>query len=484
MSDTPLSWGSVREMSPFEVMMWRAEADDPRYRSPVLAVEVLDARPEWDRLVAAVDWASRMVPRFRERVRAPLGGLGTPYWINDLEFDLHYHLRRVRIPGSGPGFWGELGPIAEQFAMTPFDRARPPWEAMLVEGLPGGRSAFLLKLHHVLTDGMGAVQLLSQLHSGTREHDPAKPQPAAPATEAPDPLAEVDRLVRREAGLVPSAARMARDVLGALGNPLAAARDTARYVDSAVRVLSPPPGGASELLRPRGLSWRFAALDVGFAELRAAGKSVDGSFNDAYVAALLGGFRLYHERMGRPVAADAVLRTSVPVSVRRDDDTAGGNRWAPARLAGPMGVTDPAERVRRVGEQMRRARREPALESPDVVAPLLARLPGPLLTLVAGGSTAGNDLQASNIPGLRARAYLCGARIERVYPFAPLPGCAAMISLVTHGDTCCVGANLDAAAITDRRLFTDCLAEGFGEVLALAPEGSGGSGGAEVVIVE
>ncbi|MER5671230.1 wax ester/triacylglycerol synthase domain-containing protein [Pseudonocardia alni] len=478
MNDTPLTWGADREMSPFEVMMWRAEGADARLRSPVLAVEILDEKPDWDRLVAAVDWATRMVPRFRERVREPLGGLGTPYWIHDVEFDLHYHLRRVRIPGAGPGFWSELAPIAEQFMMTPFDRERPPWEATVVEGLPGGRAAFLLKLHHVLTDGMGVVQLLSQLHSRKREHDESKPQPSAPATESPDPLREVDRLVRREAGIVPSGARAARDVLGALTHPVSAVRSTARYLDSAVRVLSPPAGGGSELLRPRGMSWRFVALDAGFADLRAAGKSVGGSFNDAYLAALLGGFRLYHERMGYPVSADATLKTSVPVSVRREGDGAGGNRFAPARLAAPMGVADPAERVRAVGEQMRAARSEPALESSDVVAPLLARLPGPVMMLLAGGSTTGNELQASNVPGLRYEAFLCGARIERVYPFAPLPGCAAMISVVTHGDHCCVGANIDAAAITDRDLFARCLAEGFAEVLALHP------GAAAPMIVE
>ncbi|MFP5021889.1 wax ester/triacylglycerol synthase domain-containing protein [Pseudonocardia phyllosphaerae] len=476
MSDTPLTWGTAREMTAFEAMMWRAEYD-PRFRSPVTAIEILDAKPDWERLVAATDWATRMVPRFRERVREPLGGLGTPYWIHDVDFDLHYHLRRVRIPGSGPGFWNELATIAEQFAMTPFDRERPPWEALLVEGLPGGRSAFVLKLHHVLTDGMGAVQLLAQLHSRRREHDASKPQPPAPATEAPDPLAEVDRLVRREIGIVPAAVRATRDVLGAVTHPLSAVRDTYRWLGSAVRVLSPPSGKGSELLRPRGMSWRFAALDVPFADLRAAGKSVGGTFNDAYVAALLGGFRLYHEAMGHPVPAAGTLRTSVPVSVRRDGDTEGGNRWAPARLAGPMGVVDAAERILAVNARMRAARDEPALESPDVVAPLLARLPGPLLTLVAGGSTSGNDLQASNVPGLRSDAYLCGAKIERVYPFAPLPGCAAMVSVVTHGDTCCVGANLDAAAITDRDLFADCLAQGFAEVLALAP----GKAAAEVV---
>lgn len=466
MIDTPLSWGAAREMSPFEAMMWRAESD-PRMRSPVMAIEILDTTPEWDRLVAAHDWASRMVPRFRERVRDALGGLGTPYWIQDRDFDLHYHLRRVRLAGDDG--WTELAGVGERFMMTPFDRERPPWEAMLVEGLPGGRAAYLLKMHHVITDGLGLIQLLSQLHSRRREHDLDKPQPGARGPEEVDRFSELDRFLRREAGIVPAAARMTRDVVGALSRPVSAVSETLRYLDSAARVLSPPRGDSSELLRPRGMSWRFAALDVDFADLRAAGKAAGGSFNDVYLAGVLGALRLYHLESGHPVAPDATLRLSVPVSVRKDADAAGGNRFAPARLSGPYGITDPAERIVAVGAMMRSARAEPALESADAVAPLLARLPGPLMMAIAGGSTTGSDVQASNVPGLQHDVFLCGARIERVYPYAPLPGCAAMLSAVTHGDVVCIGANLDAAAITDRDLFADCLVRGFAEVLELNP---------------
>jgi hypothetical protein len=59
--------------------------------------------------------------------------------------------------------------------MTPFDRARPPWEGTLVEGLPDGKAAYLLKLHHVLTDGLGLTNLLSQIHSRQRPRSPRKP---------------------------------------------------------------------------------------------------------------------------------------------------------------------------------------------------------------------------------------------------------------------------------------------------------------------
>ncbi|WP_423212748.1 WS/DGAT domain-containing protein [Mycobacterium talmoniae] len=163
-----------------------------------------------------------------------------------------------------------------------------------------------------------------------------------------------------------------------------------------------------------------------------------------------------------------MMPVSIPVSVRRDDDRAGGNHFAPARLAAPVGLPDPAVRIKEIGDLVRKARSEPALKSAELVAPLMARLPASVLVRLAGATTAGNDLQASNVPGVKDDLYLAGARIERIYPFAPLPGCAAMISLHTYRGVCCIGANLDAAAVTDPALYASCLGDGFAEVLGLA----------------
>ncbi len=118
---------------------------------------------------------------------------------------------------------------------------------------------------------------------------------------------------------------------------------------------------------------------------------------------------------------------------------------------------------------MQAARSEPALESARFVAPALARLPGSLLVQIAGSTTAAIDLQASNVPGIRDEVYIAGARIEKIYPFAPLPGCAAMITMYSYHGTYCIGANLDALAFKDTELFGRCLERGFAEVL----QGSG-----------
>jgi hypothetical protein len=126
--------------------------------------------------------------------------------------------------------------------------------------------------------------------------------------------------------------------------------------------------------------------------------------------------------------------------------------------------------MRAIGALVKGARAEPALDALGFVAPGLARLPGPVISQMAGSLTKSNDLQASNVPGIRDEVYLAGARIERAYGFGPLPGCATMVTLISHGDQCCIAVNLDPAAVTDPERFARCLEEGFGEVLSLAPD--------------
>ena len=461
--DTPAAWGASADMKALEALMWRAEAD-PRLRSTMVAVELLDCAPDWERFLAAHDWGSRVVPRFRQKVVEPAMGLGRPVWSTDPDFDLHYHVRRIGLPA--PGTWSDVLSAAEQLAMTPFDRFRAPWEAALVEGLPDGRAVYLLKLHHSTTDGIGATQLLGQLHSRTREPNPDKPQPPAPEARPDTPLGAVTRQLvgdaRELAALLGVAGRGAR----AMRAPNRAIGDAVRYASSLRRVMSDPDAEPSPLLSRRSMSWRFLAADLAFADLRAAGKRHGASLNDAFIAALLGAFRIYHEELGAPIER---MPMAIPISVRKAGDPAGGNAFAAARMAAPVGIADPVERMAAVGRLIRHARDEPAINGLGFLAPALSRLPGPAISQLAGGMARGNDLQASNVPGLREDVYLAGARIERAYPFAPLPGCAAMITLLSHGDTCCIGANVDAAAITDLDRFRRCLAEGFEEVLALAP---------------
>jgi WS/DGAT/MGAT family acyltransferase len=449
-------------MNGIEALMWRAESD-PRMRSTICSLAILDRMPDWERFVAACDWGSRMAPRFRQKVVEPAFGIGTPCWVNDPDFDLHYHVRRTRITQGGG--WLEVLEAAEQIAMTPFDRARSPWEAVLMEGLPDGGAALLLKLHHSTTDGMGGFQLFSKLHSRSREHDPNKPQPDAPVPEWVSPTDLLMEQMTRDARSVAGDARKtAEAVFRAMSQPGKTMRDARRFLESLGRVVSEPDVEGSPLLYKRSLAWHFLALDVRFEDLRGAAKQAGGTINDAFLASLLGAFRMYHAKLGYSIKE---MPMAIPISVRRSDDDEGGNKFAGARFAGPVGVADPSARIKAIGEIVRTAREEPAIDGMAIVAPALARLPGPLLGSLAGSLTKANDLQASNVPGFREELFIAGARIDRLYGFGPLPGCATMITLVTHRDMCCIAANVDRAAITDTELFGQCLEEGFAEVLAL-----------------
>jgi diacylglycerol O-acyltransferase len=198
--------------------------------------------------------------------------------------------------------------------------------------------------------------------------------------------------------------------------------------------------------------------------------------NDAYVAALLGGFRLYHEHLGEPLEE---LAMAIPISLRRGDHPMGGNRFAGARFAAPVGEPDPAERIRLVHEFVVTAREEPALDVFGLLAPALNRLPMPLVARGYAAQTTKLDLQASNVAGLPYSAYIAGARIERMLPFGPLPGCAVMATLLSYAGRCSIGLNTDPAAVTEPDVFTQCLQQGIAEVLGLAdPKANGRRGSA------
>lgn len=463
-------WGGPAEMSAFEAIMWRVEAD-PMLRSTGTLVLRLDQSPDWSRLVAAHEWLVRVVPRFRQRVVDPAYGIGAPTWIDDPEFILDYHLRRVRLPE--PGSHRQLLDLVQTIAMSPFDKARAPWESTLIEGLEDGSAAYVLKMHHSTTDGLGIMQLFSRVLSTTQETSGREPPPlpSVPKKAVPKPgeLARKNMLIGLKAfpgGFARVNGSLLSTARDFISDP-AKLRETLDYAASAKRVLSVKPIKGSPLLRKRSLTWRFDSLDFALADLKAAAKSVDATLNDALLAGLMGGFRRYHEQMG--VSIPERMPVGFPVSIRTDADTIGGNKFAGAQYAALIKETDPVVRMRDVQAFVRNIKSEPGLDSLVKVMPVLTRLPLAVATTLTSNMTTAQDAQISNVPGINRTVYIAGARVTHMYPFGPLPGCAMMIAMVTHDGRCCLGVNSDRAAVTEPELMMQCIAEGIDEVLDLVP---------------
>jgi WS/DGAT/MGAT family acyltransferase len=460
----PLDWGTSPEMNAVETAMWRAEAADPRLRANVTLLELLDPAPDWERLRAAHEWASRMVPRMRQRVVEPALGVGAPRWVTVADLDLDRHVHRVRL--DPPGSVRQLLDLVGEFATAPLDRDRPLWRVLLVEGLADGQAGYAVTTHHSTTDGLGAVQLMSLLHSRSPEHDPARPEPPVPAPDVG--VSGVEVLTEQLAGTVRSAPlaalRRGVDAVGGLLRPWELAGQAVELARSAAHVLTPPRGG-SPLLAARGGGWHLEVLEVPLADLKAGAKAAGGSLNDGLLAAVVGGFRRYSERMG---AEPGTLTLGIPISLRAKDDPQGGNRFTGARFTADLTETDPAARIRTVREFVLSVRASGgAGAAEELLTPVLGWLPAPVIGALSGSLTSTNDVQVSNVPGVREPVWIAGSRITRMYPFGPLPGCAAMITLLSQEDRCCIGANLDRAAVTDPAGLVADLQAGLDEVVAL-----------------
>jgi diacylglycerol O-acyltransferase / wax synthase len=136
--------------------LWSIERD-PGLRTTIVAIALLDRAPDWPRLRNTLLSVSEDVPRLRQKVVEPPLRMGAPRWVEDPHFDVDFHLRRVEAPQ--PADFRTVLDLAGPIAMDAFDKDRPLWEFTLVEGLEGGRAAFIQKVHHSFTDGVGGMQM-------------------------------------------------------------------------------------------------------------------------------------------------------------------------------------------------------------------------------------------------------------------------------------------------------------------------------------
>jgi diacylglycerol O-acyltransferase len=453
-------------MSDADALMWTIEKD-PTLRSTVVTVLKLDRSPDWDALVERVERGSHLIPRLRQRVVTPMLRVGPPCWSADTQFDLSYHLRRVRAPE--PGSFECVLDLARNAAMAGFDRARPLWEYTVVDRLEGGGAAVVIKVHHSMTDGVGGMKLLMMLFD--LERDPGPPGPADELDGLPvySPFDLVGRSLdfQRRRGLA-FARQGVANVMGAarsaVRDPEAALQEAARVARSVASFLAPATTPRSPIIGARSLGRRLAALDVPLDDLKRAAKAVGGSLNDAFLAAVVGGIQRYHQLHG---VEPAELRMVMPINLRGEGATLGGNHFTPARFLVPLQIANPEARMHALGELARAARDEPAVALTDALALVLNQLPTRVTTAFFGAMLKGSDFVTTNVPGSPFPLYVAGAELERMYPFGPLSGTAANVALLSHCGTCCIGINTDTLAIPDPADFAKSVEAGFSEVLAL-----------------
>jgi WS/DGAT/MGAT family acyltransferase len=460
MSDTLVEMSS--RMSDAEGLMWRLEKD-PYLSSTVASLTVLDTAPDMERLAHRMLRATRIVPRLRQRVQPALG-LQPPVWVDDADFDLTYHLRRLAL--APPGDERDLYDLATLLTADPFDRTRPLWQMVIIEGLSGGRAALLMRFHHTLMDGEGGVRLSLQFLDFERDA-PEKPLPPDVEPLAPPPVnaSDVARDVVTSTLRVPMG--LAREATELLLNPQripATSAAAATQVQAILKQLSDTKKALSPLWTSRSLSRRLETLRVPLDDVRLASKALGGSINTAFITAAAEAAGRYHRAGGVPIDE---MRASMAISTRTKA-TKESNAFTLARMLVPSGEIGIGERFKHIQEATDRARAASGQASLNALAGVTAALPTSLLVRIARQQTETVDFSTSNVRGSEVPLFLAGARVDENYPIGPTAGTAFNLTCLSYAGSLDMGLNIDAAAVEHPVLLRNLMEESFAELVRAA----------------
>ena len=409
-----------------------------------------------------------LVPRYRQKVRFPPLRVGPPVWIDDIHFNLEYHVRRTAL--ATPGGEAELKTLVGRVMSQQLDRNKPLWELWVAEGLENGRWALISKTHHCMVDGVSATDLLSVLLDSERDPAPSVAPPWRPTSEPSIGAMVADPIARRMAS--------PRDALGGVRAAIGRPRELAELALETVKGTAAMRG----LLRPtprsslngrigphRRWDWAHAQLS----DVKAVRGAVGGTINDVVLAVISRGFRdLLISRDEDP--ARLVVRTLVPVSVRRPGEKGTYNNRVSAMFAElPVGIEDPIDRLDAVRTQMEGLKHSKQAVAGEVLTSMSGFAPSLLLAL--GTRLAFQIPQrmlntvTTNVPGPQQPLYLAGRRMLEAVPYVPLAGQVRVgVAIFSYDGALKFGVTGDYETAPDIRVLCEGIEKGMSELLAVA----------------
>lgn len=438
--------------------MWALE-DDPVLRSSFANLTFADQPIDVPRLRARMTESVEVIRRLRQRVIEPPGAM-PPRWEDDPLFDIEFHVRHVALPP--PGSDRQVLDLAALLATDPFDRARPLWQMVVVDGLEDGRGALLTRFHHTIVDGEGGVRVSAQFLD--LERDATK----ALALETQDEVEHAGfsplDAVRKPLGF---ARRVVEEAVVTVANPLGAPARAGEAVDRARSVLkhvAVTDSARSPIWTERSLRRQLVPLSLPIEAVREAARSLGGSVNDLFVTGAVAAAGAYHRAKGADVDE---LRMAMPISTRRSGNDE-SNAFSPTRMLVPVGEMEPVERFKAIQARISAIRAEPGVHLAPALAGVLNALPSPLLLRVARQQVGTVDFTTSNVRGAPFELYVAGAKVLGNHPLGPMAGTAFNLTTLSMGDRLDMGLLCDLAAVDDPALLRACLEEAYRELLTVS----------------
>jgi WS/DGAT/MGAT family acyltransferase len=437
-----------------------------------------------------------LYPAFRQRlIEVPLG-LGLPYWVDDPEFDLEYHLRDIALPA--PGDEQQLGEQVARIHARPLDRSRPLWEMYLMHGVHGDGAALYYKIHHAAIDGVSGAEILATLLDPTVEprevglpgEDWApEPLPGLPEVIARTSVANA-RLTARSLVRLPRSLSYLADLPGAANIP--GARQVSAVADAALALTSRrirPRQSAARALEvphtpfngPLTAHRRVAYGSVPLEQVKKIKDAFELTVNDVVMTVTTTALRRW--LLDHDALPSIPLVAAVPVSVRaRGAEGIAGNQISVMIASLPTHIADPGERLEAVHASMLEAKDSfealPATLLQDLSAVLptaLSSLSSKALFRLATVPGLPFNLFVSNVPGPQLTLYVAGARVLGIHPVSAVTRVTGglNVTLFSYDGALNFGLIASREMVPDLWNMIGYLTDAVDELLALADSADG-----------
>jgi diacylglycerol O-acyltransferase len=416
-------------------------------------------------------------PLFRRRLVTVPHAVDRPYWLDDPDLDLEFHVRHIALPE--PGDWRQLMIQVARIHSRPLDRSRPLWEVYVIEGLhripglPPGSFALFMKFHHASIDGQAGAQLLRAVHSLSAQPDDLGAEPG-PLYAERDPTA-IELYARALTHGAGRAAGIARLCTSTAGRIAAIALDRVRDVVQRGRHTDDQdtfPGFVRAPLtrfnRPVSANRVVEAVALPLDRMKAAGHKLEGvTINDLFLTVVGGALRRYLERKDELPAK--TLMALMPISARDPAHAhAGGNQVGGAPVPLHSDLADPLKRLQAVHHDSRSARRGADVLGRSFLKSVLDELPHfaseALLRYYVYPQL---NVTVSNVRGPEATLYVAGARLVHFYPVSIATDYVGLNHTgFSYNGVLWISAVACRNMMPDPGFYADCLRASFEDLMA------------------
>ncbi|HEY6972135.1 MAG TPA: wax ester/triacylglycerol synthase family O-acyltransferase [Candidatus Angelobacter sp.] len=419
----------------------------------IASVSVLEGAVSLEHCIRLIESKIPLIPRYRQRVVAPLFNIGRPVWEFDPAFKVTNHVREVTLK---EGSESEFKTLAAEILSKVMDRQHPLWDITLVRGLKGGRTGFLSRVHHCLADGMAGVELMNAILSPQPTAPPPSgkprrfrvPPPRDPWTSVLDDwMSSYTSIVEQVLTAQADALKIAERIVS---RPEVIQRDK-------LKKLLPELAAPTESLHfnvtcqgPQKVAW----VEIPLADIKAVKDIYRCSVNDVALALITATIRQYALLHANSIKG-RLLRIMVPVNVRGNGSPAElGNQVSIIPVTIPLDIPNLGKLLRAVHERTEFLKRARVAEMFTLAGGLLGVVPA-ALSAVAGPLAmqlpiTPFNLVCTNVPGPTVPLYLMGHKLLAWYPYVPIGGDMSINSaILSYNGTVYFGFTGDAKAAPD-----------------------------------